>query len=100
MSFANHCPAFDFPYSWEDAFSKFGFDDGDHCFTEVVVHALEAFGAEVETEQWVMHNEIITSIKIDGREQIPEDVREFHIGYDDPRDYLPKELISYLDKRF
>ena len=33
-----------------------------------------------------------------GKQLIPHDNPEYIFGYDDPRDYLPKEIIKLLDK--
>ena len=82
-------------WDWEEAFDKFGFGDGDGLvMTDSVADALREAGYAVTTEHWGLHNVVITSIKRDGIEQIPEKVS---LGYDNPRDYLPAALISLLD---
>lgn len=82
---------------WNDAFDKFGFDDGDGMvMTETVADVLRERGYEVATQPWGWHNVVITSIKKDGKEQIPESAT---VGYDDPRTYLPVEIIALLDEK-
>lgn len=82
---------------WEDAFDKFGFGDGDgQVETSTVADVLEQAGYVVEHDVWGLHNDIITSIKKNGTEQIPESV---DVGYDAPRNYLPAAIITLLDER-
>lgn len=84
-----------YTWTWEEAFDKCGFCDGDlQVMTEDVVEYLSSRGYTVESEQWGLHNTIITSIKKDGVELIPESA---DCGYDDPRDYLPADVIQLLD---
>jgi hypothetical protein len=86
-------------WSWEEAFDKFGFDDGDGIvMTDVVANALRQRGYTVTAEPWGSHNVIIGSIRTKkGNELIPENT---NIGYDDPRSYLPKRIIKLLDEAF
>jgi len=85
-------------WSWEEAFYKFGFDDGDGIvMTHVVVEFLRKAGYAVTAKQWGWHNVIITSIRRKGVKQIPDDAK---LGYDEPRAYLPKEIIELLDAAF
>lgn len=85
-------------WSWEEAFDKFGFGDGDDLvMTETVAQALRRHGYEVRTMHWGFHNTIITEINRDGTACISDDVTR---GYDEPRDYLPKEVIVLLDEAF
>lgn len=82
---------------WEDAFDKFGFGDGDgQVETEMVVGVLEDAGYVIEHDVWGLHNDVISSIKKDGVEQIPESA---DIGYDDPRTYLPAAIVTLLDEK-
>lgn len=82
---------------WEDAFDKFGFGDGDgQVETSAVVEVLEQAGYVVEHDVWGLHNDVIDSIKKDGVEQIPDNT---HIGYDDPRKYLPAAIVTLLDEK-
>ncbi|MBX9925200.1 MAG: hypothetical protein K2Y05_02475 [Hyphomicrobiaceae bacterium] len=94
------CPTCGEPHSWswEEAFDKFGFGDGDGIvMTDSVVGALTRHGYEVTAEPWGSHNITICSISFNGVEQIPEDAK---LGYDDPRDYLPERIIKLLDEAF
>ncbi len=85
-------------WNWEEAFDKFGFDDGDGIvMTEHVANALRTHGYTVTTEPWGMHNVVIWSIELRGKEQVPDTCKR---GYDDPRDYLPKRIITILDETF
>lgn len=86
-------------WSWEEAFDKFGFGDGDGMvMTHTIVHVLSNAGYIATAEPWGLHNITITSIKTKkGRELIPRDIQ---LGYDDPRDFLPKRIIRLLDKAF
>ena len=87
-------------WSWEEAFNKFGFNDGDGLvMTEHVADALRAHGYMVRVEAWGIHNVTIASIKTDkGKEQIPVETISF--GYDAARTYLPKRIIKLLDAAF
>ncbi|WAC11892.1 hypothetical protein [Dyadobacter pollutisoli] len=85
-------------WNWEEAFCKFGFSDGDgQIETYTVEDTLTEAGYEVVVQDWGMHNTIITSIKRNGIEQIPDQVT---VGYDDPREYLPKRIVKLLNKQF
>ena len=86
-------------WSWEEAFDKFGFGDGDGIvMTEHVANALRTRGYDVTAEPWGCHNVTICSIKTKkGRELIPETA---NCGYDEPRDYLPKHIVTLLDQAF
>lgn len=84
-------------WNWEEAFDKFGFNDGDgdvHTFTVATI--LEEAGYDVACMTWGLHNTIIDSIKRDGVELIPANAR---VGFADPRDYLPKPIIEILDAK-
>lgn len=87
-------------WTWEEAFDKFGFSDGDGMvMTATVAAALQDAGYVVERHVWGLHNEVIDSIKTkDGAELIPHG-RIDH-GYDDPREYLPQDIIAILDAAF
>ena len=55
-------------WEWEEAFSKFGFGDGDGWNgTHEVVGEIESLGYECETENWGCHNYMIFDIKKDGK---------------------------------
>lgn len=83
-------------WSWEEAFDKFGFEDGDGLvMTHVVVAVLTDAGYNVTAEPWGMHNVVIISITATGgAELIPSTA---NLGYDEPRDYLPEAIIKLLD---
>ncbi len=85
-------------WNWEEAFDKFGFSDGASAYlTQVVVRELEKAGYDVRSAAWGCHNEIITDLAKDGRELIAQEVSR---GYDDPRGYLPREVVALLDRIF
>lgn len=91
----NRCGS-EYDWSYEEAFDKFGFGDGDlRQLTGRVRKVLAVAGYSVETCDFLMHNTVIASIKKDGRELIPEQVMH---GYDDPHDYLPVEIIQLLEE--
>lgn len=87
-------------WSWEEAFDKFGFNDGDGIvMTEHVADALRARGYVVEVNAWGIHNVTVTSIKTTkGKELIPFETISF--GYDAARTYLPKRIVKLLDAAF
>lgn len=95
-----HCPTccHETVWSWTEAFDKFGFEDGDGIvMTEHVADALRKAGYTVTSEPWGIHNITIVSIQRNGTELIPEDTNH---GYDDPLDYLPKDIIALLNEAF
>ena len=84
-------------WGWEEAFDKFGFGDGDAMImTHHVEGAIEGLGYTVWSDSWGCHNTIITNLS-KGGEDFLKDVR---IGYDDPRMYLPDDLVEALDEIF
>ena len=91
-------PQYIINWRWEEAFDKFGFEDGDGTiFTDDVANYLQNIGYNLITEGWGCHNTIIVSVSKDGVAQIPENA---NLGYDCPRSYLPAKIIKALDKRF
>jgi len=92
-------PTITIEWSWEEAFDKFGFDDGDGLvMTGAVIAALADAGYACHAETWGMHNYVIDEvIDADGNNVIP-DVAE--VGYDNPRRYLPAAVVELLDKAF
>lgn len=85
-------------WSWEEAFDKFGFGDGDGLvMTATVAEALRRRGYMVEATLGGFHNAIIIDIARDGVSCMPDDVSR---GYDDPRKYLPEEIVALLDEAF
>ena len=93
-------------WTWEEAFDKFGFDDGDGWNgTHLVVDAIESLGYECDTDSWGCHNYMIFDVrekgysaKYQGKSVSTGD--DPQIGYDDPRSYLPEDIINHLDKEF
>ena len=67
-------------WEWEDAFSKFGFGDGDGWNgTHEVEGEIESLGYEVVTDTWGCHNYMIFDIKKDGKSILfPEDKEHGH----------------------
>jgi hypothetical protein len=87
-------------WNWSEAFDKFGFNDGDcQVETEQVCDVLQNAGYAVETVGWGLHNTIIRSIIKDGRELMPSEVSGSVVGYDDPRTYLPADVVALLDEK-
>lgn len=86
-------------WKWEDAFDKFGFEDGDgQVMTDDVVAVLSGAGYSVVAEPWGLHNVVILSIKtVHGVEQIPGTA---DVGYDSPRAFLPEPIVHLLDRAF
>jgi hypothetical protein len=85
-----------FIWRWEEAFDKYGFNDGDgNVETFVVAEVLEKHGYITVCEKWGLHNVVIYSIKKDGVELIPPGA---DVGFADPRSYLPAEIIALLDR--
>ena len=87
-------------WSWEEAFDKFGFHDGDGLvMTEHVATALRDAGYTVSVEPWGIHNILISSIMTGkGKELIP--FSKISFGYTNAREYLPKRIIALLDAAF
>ncbi|MEZ5551533.1 MAG: hypothetical protein R3E82_11630 [Pseudomonadales bacterium] len=86
-------------WRWEEAFEKFGFMDGDgQVETWQVESVLIDAGCEVVVEGWGLHNTVIISIKQAGKEFIPHDDPNVTFGYDDPRSYLPADIVALLDR--
>lgn len=93
------CCGGEYFWRWEEAFDKFGFGDGDgQVETPTVEAVLENAGFTVKSEPWGMHNTVILSICKDGVEAMPHENSKFIIGYDDPRSYLPSEIVELLDR--
>lgn len=97
ISRCKHCNA-EHQWSWEEAFNKFGFDDGDGLvMTEAVASALRDRDYDVTVTPWGWHNIVITAIAKNGRSLIKS---KANVGYDEPRSYLPKTIIALLDEAF
>ncbi len=88
-------------YHWREAFSKFGFDDGEvKVQTSFIGRALENAGYEVSYFWWRPHNMIIYSIRKGDIEYMPINTSRHGIGYTDPVDYLPIEILELLEDQF
>ena len=84
---------------WSHAFDKFGYCDGDgNIETSLVAQILVDHGYQVCYSRWSPHNTIIYSIEKKGLEYMPIGSVKFEIGYDDPRAYLPREIITILNE--
>ena len=96
--YCEHCGN-NYNWKWEEAFDKFGFNDGySEIHTCDVVEFLRDAGYTVESGLWGTHNEIIGSIiNTEGDQMIPKGAA---LGYDDPRTYLPKAIVELLDQGF
>lgn len=86
-------------WDWREAFSKFGFDDGDGWNGTDLVAAFirEKYGVKVECQPWGCHNYMIQDVKMDGESLIPEG---FEIGYEDPDGWMPPKWVEDLDWHF
>lgn len=93
------CCGRDLDWSWEEAFEKFGFNDGDGLvMTHTVADVLRAAGYTVDIRPWGLHNTVIVSILCSKRGEImPKSHPANAIGYDSPRSYLPEDIIDLLD---
>ena len=91
-------------WSWEEAFDKFGFGDGDGIvMTYEVANFIETLGYSVESDVWGWHNTIIKIIKKDDEVIMDAETlatKNYELGYTDPRLYLPEDLIDALDEHF
>ena len=88
----------DYEWQWTEAFDRFGFNDGDGQVETWQVEAiLVKAGYCVEVNSWGLHNTIITSIRKDETEYMPDEHSGFTLGYDNPREYLPPDIVRLLD---
>ena len=92
-------------WSWEEAFSKWGFNDGDGIvMTDEVAKAIRELGYEVEVGAWGIHNTVITSIKHKDGFDLSGDVLSVieynQFAGDDIRNHLSPSLVEYLDQKF
>ncbi len=90
-------------WTWEEAFQKFGFNDGAMGYlSEEVADALRNshLQLEVAVETLAIHNAMIFSIKSGGTELIPFEKQSFNFGRDCPREYLSDEIVAILDQAF
>lgn len=100
ISICDNCGS-SYLWHWEEAFYKFGFNDGDgQVETWQVESVLSKAGYLVQSHKWGLHNTVITSIQKDGVEYIPSNTSKHNHGYDAPRQYLPEVIIQLLDDAF
>jgi len=88
-------------YHWREAFSKFGHNDGDgYIQTLRIGYALKKAGYRVSYFWWRPHNMIIMSIRKNDIEYMPIKNPAFTLGYSDPVEYLPLNILRILEKEF
>jgi len=108
-------------WEWEDAFSKFGFEDGDGWNgTHLVASSINALGYNAECDGWGCHNYLIMDIEKDGKSILFDDLRgswnaatvarmnkngvtnisDQYIGYTDPHLFLPDDILEMLNITF
>jgi hypothetical protein len=93
-------------WTWDEAFDKFGFGDGDGLvMTYEVSSFLTDNGYFVDCDSWGMHNTTIMFLTapdgtklIDAGEVVGKPDVEY--GYDCPSKYLPTDLVALLNKEF
>ena len=83
-------------WTWEEAFQKFGFGDGDaEVHTGLIEHVLEEMGYDY-TDVDGIHNPYIVEVSKDGKTWETDSYAE----NDGIRDSLPKDVIKRLDQDF
>ena len=89
-------------WEWEEAFDKFGFGDGDGWNgTDIVADFIESLGYETQRDVWGIHNYVIMDVMVRcGPIQISIIPLKTNINYDNPHDYLPRDLVRELEARF
>ena len=79
-------------WQWEEAFQRYGFDDGNGWNgTDHVAEALGDLGYECE-HLYGSHNHYILTLTKGG--QVIENEG------DEPKEFLPKRVVDFLDQRF
>jgi len=91
---------------WEEAFEKFGFGDGDGLnMTDEIAGSIEAEFPELKVRKsdCGLHNYMIFDITNSDDESVylvhPLG-KNWLIGYDNPRDYLPDYIVTMLDSHY
>ncbi len=88
-------------YHWREAFSKSGHNDGDgYIQTLRIGYTLKKAGYRVSYFWWRPHNMIIMSIRKNDIEYMPINTSRHGIGYTNPLDYLPIEILELLEDQF
>lgn len=86
---------------WQDAFCKFGYNDGDGFVRSYdVAKCLKQAGYDVAIGNHGIHNTVINSIKQNSTELLPLNDPRVRFGYDNPRKFLPETIITLLDEVF
>ena len=113
-------PQYSYKWSWQEAFLKFGFGDGDTWNgTHLIADFLSKEGYEVEHDSWGIHNTTITKLSKNGNSLLPgydaegnyiegyldldvhaSETQQITYGYDDPETYLPADLVKKLNEHF
>jgi hypothetical protein len=93
--------------NWCESFDKFGHGQGDACVHTVeVAQTLREAGYLVETTEDALHNTVILNVGLqmsDGTVKTvfaPDVPVGNEIGYSDPREMLPAEIVKFLDDTF
>ncbi len=89
-------PRIIYDWRWEEAFDRFGFDDGDgYCLTQAVANVLENAGCRCRTARFGAHNTIIHRITLpDGSALDTPHAKS------SARLWLPARLVAMLDNAF
>tara|TARA_R100000654_G_scaffold72528_1_gene104442 strand:- start:411 stop:719 length:309 start_codon:yes stop_codon:yes gene_type:complete len=89
-------------WKWEEAFDKWGFEDGDGWNgTDLVRTEIEAKFDNLDTwcDTWGCHNFMIMDIRTKDQDATIYE-GEPQVGYVCPRTYLPEYLVEFLDEHF
>jgi hypothetical protein len=89
-------PRIIYDWRWEEAFDRFGFDDGDgYCLTQDVANVLENAGCRCCTAQFGAHNTIIHRVILPDGSPLDNPFAKFSA-----RLWLPAHLVAMLDNAF
>lgn len=97
-------------WEWQEAFDKFGFNDGDGWNgTDLVAEYIDSKGYDCVCDWWGCHNFMIMDILKNGKSILfkQDDLWLPHlshidepIGYTRPESYLPSQLVNDLNAHF